>query len=157
MKTSLVKHQPSPGNKSLAPALQECLSHRLTPEAVSLQSPSPGLTPSLLLGRGRVSGAHTCCSGAWPPEPERAPVPAKHLPVHPGLWGNLSAGQQESCPRGGEKASASTLERIIGIQHCPPLSAPCRPLILPVTSHPPSWDVPLSPHCYLSLLLPRTV
>lgn len=25
MKTSLVKHQPSPGNKSLAPALQECL------------------------------------------------------------------------------------------------------------------------------------
>lgn len=50
MKISLIKHQPSPGNKSFAPALQECLSHRLTPEAVSLQSPSPGLTPSLPLG-----------------------------------------------------------------------------------------------------------
>lgn len=116
MKISLVKHQPSPGNKSFAPALQECLSHRLTPEAVSLQSPSPGLTPSLPVGQGRVSGAHTCCSGAWPREPEQAPVPAKQLPVHPGHRGN--AGQKESHPLGSEKSSASTLERLIGVQHC---------------------------------------
>lgn len=68
MKTSLIKHQPSPGNKSLAPALQECLqSHlRLLSAFKAPSAPhSPGLTPSLCPGE---EGGYTymCRFRIWP-------------------------------------------------------------------------------------------
>lgn len=65
MKTSLVRHQPSPGNKSPGPALQECLQSALTPEAVCLQSPSS--LHVLLLGPGPEQSPSQappgCCDG----------------------------------------------------------------------------------------------
>lgn len=65
MKTSLVRHQPSAGNKSLAPAPQECLQSALAPEAVVLQSPPSPHTRAAL--------------GIWPhvePQPGTSPLSA---------------------------------------------------------------------------------
>lgn len=141
MKTSLVRHQPSPGNKSLAPAPQECLQSALTPEAVGLQSPPSPHTRAAL--------------GIWPraePQPSTSPLSAvRNVSAGPkGEEGNKpplpgSEGWQASVPplvhRSLSSLSCWALQALL-----PPTKPACstEPPFLPVPFHLPYHTIIVS-------------